>query len=239
MSDADEPQSDNEEQPKKAKAGSKRKGKKEKKGPKRPLSAYMYFCHDKRKEVAEANSGLSFSELGKKLGQLWQELDEDAKKPYNKQNAAAKKKYEEEKAQYVASGEADEDEEGGKKTKKQKTGKAKKDPAAPKNAKSAYMFFCADERKRLRDEGVTNFSEVGKRMGDRWKELSEEEKAPYVKMNEEAKVAANKAKAAYAKENPDKAKPAKKAKKAKKAATDEDDGDDAADEPADDEPADD
>jgi hypothetical protein len=33
--------------------GTKRKGKKEKKGPKRPLSAYMFFCQQKRQEAKE------------------------------------------------------------------------------------------------------------------------------------------------------------------------------------------
>lgn len=225
MSDASDNEGE-EEVTKKEKVGTKRKGKKEKKaGPKRPLSAYMYFCSDKRAETKAQNPTMTFSELGKKLGAMWQELDEASKKPYVKLNEKDKKRYDEEKANFPA----DEDDGGSKK--KAKGTKGKKDKDAPKGATSAYMFFCADERKRLKEEDPSlDFKTIGKKMGENWKALDEDSKAKYIKLNEESKEKAAAAKAAYAKANPGAAK-AKKAKKAKKGSDDEEepadeDGDD-------------
>lgn len=94
-----EPEVDAEEAPKKGK-GTKRKGKKDANKPKRPLSAYMFFCQAKRAETKAANPNMTFSELGKELGQMWQKLDESEKKPFIKQNERDKKRYEEEKEKY-------------------------------------------------------------------------------------------------------------------------------------------
>lgn len=56
-------------------------------------------------------------------------------------------------------------------------GKAKKDPKAPKRALSAYMFFSQDWRERVKAENPdAGFGEIGKLLGARWKELSDEEK---------------------------------------------------------------
>jgi len=186
--------------------GTKRKAKK--KGPKRPLSAYMFFCAEKRAEVKAANPQMSFAELGKKLGSMWQELDEGSKKPYIKQNEKDKARYEKEKEDFP-------EEEGEESGKKKKTKGSKKKKDGPKPAKSAYLFFCEDERARLKKEDPSlGFQELGKKMGENWKGLSDEDKAPYVAKAKEAKEAAGgSAKAA-------------KPKKSKKAAKEDDDGGD-------------
>lgn len=68
------------------------------------------------------------------------------------------------------------------------SGKKKKDPNAPKRGLSAYMFFANDNRDKVREENPgIKFGEVGKLLGERWKELTEKEKAPY-----EAKAATDK-----------------------------------------------
>ena len=55
--------------------------------------------------------------------------------------------------------------------------KSKKDPKAPKRALSAYMFFSQDWRERVKAENPdAGFGEIGKLLGARWKELSDEEK---------------------------------------------------------------
>lgn len=201
---------------KKAKAaGTKRKAKKERTGPKRPLSAYMHYCQDKRAETKEANPKATFSELGSILGRQWQELDEDARKPYVKLNEQDKARYEKEKEEMGDDAGA---EDGGKKKKaKTTTGKAKKDKDAPKNAKSAYMFFCDAERPRLKAQTPDiEFKELGQLMGANWKKLSDEEKAPYNEQNKQAKIVSKAAKEEYEKTH---GKPEKKTK-AKKAAGD-------------------
>jgi hypothetical protein len=47
--------------------------------PKRAPSPYIVFCTEKRAEVKEQNPDASFGELGKILGQLWGNMDENAK----------------------------------------------------------------------------------------------------------------------------------------------------------------
>lgn len=64
--------------------------------------------------------------------------------------------------------------------KKRKTKKRVKDPNAPKQALSAYMFFLGDAREQLRTEQPElKPPEVVKTMGQMWNKLSEEKKAPY------------------------------------------------------------
>jgi len=66
--------------------------------------------------------------------------------------------------------------------------KAKKDPNAPRRGLSAYMFFANEQREIVREENPgIKFGDVGKMLGQRWKNLPEDDKAPY-----EAKAAADK-----------------------------------------------
>ncbi|KAL1200842.1 FACT complex subunit SSRP1 [Cardamine amara subsp. amara] len=68
-------------------------------------------------------------------------------------------------------------EEGSSKKKKQKK---KKDPNAPKGVMSSFMFFSQMERDNIKKThpGIA-FGEVGKVLGDKWRQLSAEEKEPY------------------------------------------------------------
>jgi hypothetical protein len=75
--------------------------------------------------------------------------------------------------------------------------KKRKDPNAPKNPLSAYLFFVTEQRSQLAqqahsgkssDEGAPgnsqapSFSAVAKELGQRWKTMTDEEKQPYVDM---------------------------------------------------------
>jgi len=240
MSDDEGGASDTEVKEKKPK-GVKRKAKKG--GPKRPLSAYMFFCKEKRQEYKTANPKADFSELGKIMGSAWQGLPAGEKKPYEKQNEKDKARYEKEKEENPGTDDGDD---GGKKKKaKTGSGKAKKDKDAPKNAPSAYVLFCSDERPK--HPGIP-FGEQGKLMGAAWKALGDDEKAPYVTKHEELKKVQGAAKAKYEEVH---GKPEKKAKKKKAKGDDEDkpkkkkkaaaeaDDDEGADEGGDDEGGDD
>ncbi|CDR37371.1 CYFA0S01e10088g1_1 [Cyberlindnera fabianii] len=71
---------------------------------------------------------------------------------------------------------------------KTKTQRKKKDPNAPKRSLSAYMFFANANRDVVRaDNPGISFGGVGKLLGEKWKALSADEKAPY-----EAKAEADK-----------------------------------------------
>jgi structure-specific recognition protein 1 len=63
-----------------------------------------------------------------------------------------------------------------KKTKK----KAKKDPNAPKRPRTAYTYFMLDVRAKLATENPTfGFGEIGRLVGQKYKELTTEEKEVY------------------------------------------------------------
>jgi hypothetical protein len=57
----------------------------------------------------------------------------------------------------------------------------KKDPAAPKNPKSAYLFFLTEQRSQL-SGCVVDFGEFARDLGVRWRGLSDSERAPYVEL---------------------------------------------------------
>jgi hypothetical protein len=61
------------------------------------------------------------------------------------------------------------------------SGTRKKYAKAPKLPMSPYMFFVQDWRERIKAENPdASFGEVGKLLGVRWKECSDEEKMLYV-----------------------------------------------------------
>ncbi|KAL1916519.1 uncharacterized protein VTP21DRAFT_5710 [Calcarisporiella thermophila] len=78
-----------------------KKRKKDPNAPKRPLSAYMLFSQEKRKQVLEENPDVKFTEVGKLLGAMWKELSEEEKKIYNDKASKDKERYEREKADYT------------------------------------------------------------------------------------------------------------------------------------------
>ncbi|NBV78232.1 hypothetical protein EBR66_08800, partial [bacterium] len=85
-----------------------------------------------------------------------------------------------------------------------------KDPNAPKRAKSAYIFFCAAMRPRVKEElGEEGKSSIMAELGKRWKELKEDddradELAEYTKMAADDKARCEKDKPSEAVEKPKK-----------------------------------
>ena len=73
--------------------------------PKGALNGYMWFCKEIRTEakqmlIEDGNSNPSVSEVAKKMGEMWGELDDDDKEPYQQQATEDKKRYEQEMANY-------------------------------------------------------------------------------------------------------------------------------------------
>ena len=86
------------------------------------------------------------------------------------------------------------------KSPKTKTKKAKKvkDPNAPKRNLSAYFFFMNDQRpKVVKANPDLKVTEVGKKLGELWRAMSDSEKAPYNKKADADKARYEKQKAAY------------------------------------------
>lgn len=74
----------------------------------------------------------------------------------------------------------------------------KKDPDAPKRPITAYMFYAQHERKNVnKDKPDAKFGEVGKIIGERWRQLDAEGKKTYEDMAIEDKKRYDKQKAEY------------------------------------------
>uniref|UniRef100_A0ACD5ZHG7 Uncharacterized protein n=1 Tax=Avena sativa TaxID=4498 RepID=A0ACD5ZHG7_AVESA len=104
--------------------------------------------------------------------------------------------------------------------------KPTKDPNKPKRAPSAFFVFMDEFRKEFKEKNPKNKSvaAVGKAAGERWKSLSESDKAPYVAKANKLKGEYNKAIAAY-----NKGESTAAVKKAAPAAKEEDDDDEKSD----------
>ena len=82
--------------------------------------------------------------------------------------------------------------------KKVKKAKKVKDPNAPKRNLSAYFFFMNDQRaKVVKANPDMKVTEVGKKLGELWRAMSDSEKVPYNKKADADKIRYEKAKAAY------------------------------------------
>ena len=78
----------------------------------------------------------------------------------------------------------------------------KKDPNAPKKGLSAYMFFTMDRREQVKtDQPELGFTDITKRLGEIWREMSDSDKAPYQKQADKDKVRYDNEMAKYREEN--------------------------------------
>lgn len=78
--------------------GAKGTKKAKKDGPKRPSTAYLLYATDHRAKVKKANPDATFGELGKLLGEAWNNATASDKKKYNALADKDKARYEKEKA---------------------------------------------------------------------------------------------------------------------------------------------
>ena len=86
---------------------------------------------------------------------------------------------------------------------KPKRNKKTKDPNAPKRPLAPYMLWLNDNRTKIADEFFSELSgrerttKTAKKAGELWKQLSEQEKTPYIEQSEAARAHYQKLKAAY------------------------------------------
>ncbi|XP_058096079.1 high mobility group B protein 6-like [Magnolia sinica] len=176
-----------------------RKDKKKKKAcpeNKKPSPAYILWCKDQWNEVKKEKPDADFKEISNILGGKWKNLSAEEKKPYEEKYQADKESYlqvvgkekrekealnllEEEQKQKMAmelleqylqfKQEADKE---NKKTRKER------DPLKPKQPLTAFFLYSNERRVALLTENK-NVLEVSKLLGEEWKNLSEEKRAPY------------------------------------------------------------
>lgn len=162
--------------------------------PKRPLTAYMIFCKENRKEVRKENPDLSNPEQVRKLAEKWSKLNEEAKKPfeimarertliYGEEHKKFYENLSEEQKIDLAKYKAE------KKMSRQlsRLKKALKEAGLPKTpASSAYTCFIQSISKDNKTN--TNPQEFIKEAATQWKSLSEDKKKLYEAQVQEQKA---------------------------------------------------
>ncbi|WPT14159.1 FACT complex subunit SSRP1 [Picochlorum sp. SENEW3] len=82
--------------------GKKKRKKKDKNAPKKALSAFMCFSNSVREKVKEDNPGIAFTDVAKRIGEMWKELSDADKAPYEAMANEDKERYAKEMAAYNA-----------------------------------------------------------------------------------------------------------------------------------------
>ena len=202
MSNYEPPSEEELEQMEAEKKGKKSGGKKtsgktkDKNAPKRPKSAYLFYCQDNRPEVKESlGDEAKPSDVTARLGEMWNDLKNDEDRAdelaqYTQQAADDKKRYEDEMADYVPS-----DESGDEKADKPKKSSGKKSSdkkssdkkTSGKKKYNAYTFYASLERPCVKEEFPDmSATEVTKELARRWKELCAESKEAWKQRATEA-----------------------------------------------------
>ena len=97
-------------------------------------------------------------------------------------------RYEEEKKDYVSPEVSESEDIPKAKVKKVKKTKKVKPVGEPKKPKSAWLFFCEQEIKKLsKEENSPKGRDIMVELGKRWKEVSENKKKKFEKMAKQAK----------------------------------------------------
>lgn len=189
--------------------------------PKRPRSAYIIFSGDHRDEIKKEMEAdgrpTAGSAVTSAIGAKWREVrdakDDESKAlvhKYEKKAKKEKKNYDTLMATYNAPSaeELAKLPENNKVPRKKGTGspRAKKDPNAPKGAKSAYMFYAESRRKELegeKDEDGKELKGAQKRtmISEEWKALSKDDKKEYEALATEDKHRFEEEKAEYNQRN--------------------------------------
>ena len=173
-----------------AKTGRRGKPEKDINAPKRNMSAYLLYQNSNRERFKLDNPGMTFGQLAKYTSHMYKNLTPEEKATWDARSQQDKARYDAEIAAYVpppghdARGVLIEDTRPRKKSKR-----APKDPAAPKRASGAYVFFTNEMRPKVLQEypGI-KFTDLGIILGERWRALTPEEKKRFEAMAAEDKV---------------------------------------------------
>jgi phage host-nuclease inhibitor protein Gam len=148
--------------------------------PKRPLSAYLHFCAEKRPRVAETLKSLG--EVSKELARLWAETSDKDRETYTDLAVSSKVEYDEKKTLWNK-----ECDEILKKNGTKQSGKTKgsritsiKGSTSPtaKRPKSAYIYFCAAKRPEV-SEQFKSLGDISKEIARQWAEITPEERKEF------------------------------------------------------------
>ncbi|KAL3182265.1 hypothetical protein MRX96_007463 [Rhipicephalus microplus] len=185
--------------------------------PKRPPSGFILFAADARKTVLKENPALTATEVIKAVAGKWKTADDNTRNKYAALARERFEQYQKEKAAYDSQlteqqKEALEDVRLDKKLKltKRKLNDKLKELDKPKGARSAYVLFSTEMRKKLQEKPpkstvgrsisswflgklpskseVPSPQEMMTQLGAMWKQLPEEKKQAYVHKADEDRI---------------------------------------------------
>ncbi|KAJ7515880.1 hypothetical protein O6H91_22G032800 [Diphasiastrum complanatum] len=172
---------------------------------KKPLPAFLLWCKDQREQIKADNPQASFKEMSVILGEKWKSLSDEEKKTYEdkyqiekevylklvgkeKRDAEAIKLVHEEQSKKCAMELLEQYLQHMKESSTDgKSKKKEKDPEKPKQPISAFFAFCNERRASLMVEKL-KVPEIGKILGNEWKNMDAGMRAPYEKIAAEAKA---------------------------------------------------
>jgi len=169
-----------------AKKGGKKK--KDPNAPKNAMSAYLLYSIATRAKVKEDNPDASFGDLARLISANFKALTDEQRAKWDRKAAADKERYTEEMSNYDAPPAADDEDDdddapSSKKAKKDASGEAKKDPNAPKKAKSGYNYFMSETRTKLKEENPdATFGDLTRMVASAYKALDADDKERYESM---------------------------------------------------------
>lgn len=157
--------------------------------PKKASTAYIIFCNQMREQVKRDNPNMKSNEIMTELGRLWKTLSDADKVTYNALYEKEKERYTSEMASYVPPVVSTQQKSTSTKSKKSTTTvvESKKDSSL-KKPMNAYVIFSQEQRPTLSSQHPNlGFGELTKQLAERWKNMSDSEKAPYVERSVEQK----------------------------------------------------
>ncbi|XP_013775304.1 intrastrand cross-link recognition protein-like isoform X2 [Limulus polyphemus] len=136
--------------------------------PKRATTAYINFTQWYREEMKKSGRQVPrIGDFGKECAAKWNSMSEEEKQPFIDASSKDRERYRREMAIY----------------------KPARDSNKPKRPGTAFMLFMSDFRKRMAGKepegGVAAMAKLG---GEQWRNMTEEEKQPYVEKQNEAKI---------------------------------------------------
>lgn len=141
--------------------------------PKKPKSAYICFCTDKRHEVKDKNDGISNTDIMSELGKMWKSLSEGDKAKWEKVAIEDKQRYATEMKNFYT----------------EHPEEVKEEKSKIKKPVSAYVIFSNMKRPEVK---ISNPDSSPKQiltlLGKLWNELSEDDKEQYKELAAEDKV---------------------------------------------------
>jgi len=153
--------------------------------PKRPMTAYFRFLNEVRPDVVKKNPNLKPPELMKVVGQRWTQLDSQTKEKYSQGFKNEIEAYQTVMEKYMKSltpeqRAAQEQLKISKQLRKEKLEKRRRvaDSGRPKRPASPFLQFL--QSKVAPGSSMKEHTATAQKFGPIWKEMSDEEKAPFV-----------------------------------------------------------